>query len=184
MSSSLTKRSWLRAFLPNERLSSVLEITPEWLNARHLRGLILDLDNTLVPYGSELQTPELESWAGVLRDAGVKVRLVSNALPERIKRWSKRLGFPGVGAMGRGTAAKPFPAAFLRAARTMGLHPREIAVVGDQVFTDVLGGNLIGAYTVLVAPLSQNALLHTRFARALERMVLNSSDLASKPSRR
>jgi HAD superfamily phosphatase (TIGR01668 family) len=174
----------LRAFSPRERLLSALEITPEWLSARRLRGVILDLDNTLVPYGSNIQTPELEAWARSLCDAGVRVRLVSNAMPERIKRWSERLGFPGVGAIGRGTAAKPFPAAFLRAARKMDLRPREIAVVGDQLFTDVLGGNLIGAYTILVAPLSQNALPHTRFTRALERAVLHSSDLASKPSRR
>jgi uncharacterized protein len=189
LNSSPTKRSWLRAFLPNERLASVLEITPDWLRARGLRGLILDLDNTLVAYRSELQTPELEAWAKTLRDAGVQARLVSNALPERIERWASRLGFPGVGLIGRGTAAKPFPAAFLRAARAMQLHPRFIAVVGDQLFTDVLGGNLIGAYTILVAPLSQNALPHTRLARALERAVLHSdnldsSDLASKPSRR
>jgi uncharacterized protein len=184
LSFSPKKRSWLRAFLPNERLASVLEITPEWLNARGLRGLILDLDNTLVAYRSELQTPELEAWAQTLRDAGVQARLVSNALPERIERWATRLGFPGVGLIGRGTAAKPFPAAFWRAAHTMHLHPQTIGVVGDQLFTDVLGGNLIGAYTILVAPLSQNALPHTRFARALERAVLNSSHPASKPSRR
>lgn len=184
MNSSTSKRHWLSALFPNEHLTSVLEITPEWLSARHLRGLILDLDNTLVPYGSEFHTPELEAWANALRTANIQARLVSNALPERIKRWAEQLGFPGVGALGRGSAAKPLPSAFLRAARAMNLQPRDIAVVGDQLFTDVLGGNLIGAYTVMVVPLSQNALPHTRLARALERMVLNSHHPASKPSRR
>ena len=177
------RNPWLSALLPNEHLASVFEITPEWLGARHLRGLILDLDNTLVPYGSELHTPELEAWVGALRAANIQARLVSNALPERIKRWAAQLGFPSVGALGGRTAAKPLPSAFLRAARAMQLRPKEIAVVGDQLFTDVLGGNLIGAYTIMVAPLSQNALPHTRLARALERMVLNDNP-ASKPSRR
>jgi hypothetical protein len=196
-SPNLRSRSIFGPLVPRERIESVYEITPEWLEERRLRGLILDLDNTLVAYKSEDANPELEAWAARLHQAGVQGRLVSNALPERIKRWAERLGFPGVGVVGRGTAAKPFPGAFLRAARKMGLRRREIAVVGDQLFTDILGGNLIGAYTVLVTPISMNALPHTRFTRTLERFVLDhsqhktpnqslrfSNDPASKAARR
>lgn len=161
------RRRGLELLRPDERLEKISSLTPTYLEARGLRGLILDLDNTLVPYGVMDELPELLQWACALREGNVRARLVSNALPERVRHWSAYLGIEGVGVAG-----KPWPANFRRACREMNLSPAEVAVVGDQVFTDVLGGNLIGAHTILVAPLSHNALPHTRLARLAERLVL------------
>ena len=69
-------------------------------------------------------------------------------------------------------AGKPWPRAFAKAMLSMGLQPKQVAVVGDQIFTDILGGNLMGAYTVWVPPLSLNGLPHTKFVRSLERRIL------------
>ena len=69
-------------------------------------------------------------------------------------------------------AGKPNPASFRRAAQALGLPPHQVGMVGDQLFTDVLGGNLAGLHTILVHPLIDNALPHTRLARLLERRVL------------
>jgi HAD superfamily phosphatase (TIGR01668 family) len=161
-------RPSLALLWPDVRLERVEHITRPFLEERGLKGLILDLDNTLVPYGLMDEIPQLVAWARGLSEAGVSARLVSNAMPERVRVWSERLNIPGVGVAG-----KPLPGGFRRAMRSMGLSGRQVAVVGDQLFTDVLGGKLAGAYTILVDPLSANALPHTRFARAAERVALN-----------
>jgi HAD superfamily phosphatase (TIGR01668 family) len=130
---------------PRAVLPSLLHLTPEWLASRGLKGVILDLDNTLLPYGEEVLPPEHEAWLKGLREA-VPIYLLSNAMPERFARLQKKLGLPG-----HAPALKPW-LGFRRALRALGLPPQEVAVVGDQVFTDILGGNLVGAYTVLVPP--------------------------------
>ncbi|RDI96649.1 YqeG family HAD IIIA-type phosphatase [Meiothermus sp. QL-1] len=152
---------------PRARLQSVTEITPLWLRERGLRGVILDLDNTLVPYGFYGEPPaHLVGWLEELKAAGIPLVLVSNGSRARVGYWREKLG-----VLGLGPAGKPW-CGFRSALRRMGLQACEVAVVGDQLFTDVLGGNLVGAYTVLVPPLSSRELGYTRLVRRLERFVL------------
>uniref|UniRef100_A0A831U5P3 YqeG family HAD IIIA-type phosphatase n=1 Tax=Thermus islandicus TaxID=540988 RepID=A0A831U5P3_9DEIN len=146
---------------PRAVLPSLLHLTPEWLRARGLKGVVLDLDNTLLPYGEEDLSPAYRAWLLELRREA-PIYLLSNALPERFARIQKRLGLPG-----HAPALKPW-LGFRRALAALGLPPGEVAVVGDQVFTDVLGGNLVGAYTVLVPPLKEREFFYTRFIRMLE----------------
>jgi len=147
----------------------VEEITPAWLAERGLRGVIADLDNTLVPYGVEPPPPpDLAAWKRALDEAGVGLAIVSNARPGRTRRWSAALG-----VRGRALAGKPLPFAIRAAARELGLPPEQVAVVGDQLFTDVLGANLAGGYAVLVEPIEPGrGLPHTRWVRGLERRLL------------
>lgn len=152
---------------PGLILDHVADITPELLLGRELRGVLLDLDNTLIEYGSYAEASEVQAWAADLLLSGVKLYLLSNAMPERVRFWTDKLGFAG-----HGLASKPMPSAFKRAARNMGLAPREVAMVGDQLFTDVLGGNLAGMFTIMVRPLIDNGLPHTRLTRKVERLVL------------
>lgn len=152
---------------PDDLIDHVAQITPEFLAARGLRGLLLDLDNTLIPYGSYQENAEVVRWAQELRSAGIRLYLLSNATGKRAAFWLERLAFAGVGLAG-----KPNPKAFLRGAQALELPPPQVGMVGDQVFTDVLGGNLAGLHTILVRPLADNALPHTRLARLLERQVL------------
>lgn len=152
---------------PNMFLDTIFDITPEWMRRAGLRGLLLDLDNTLIPYKSYHEAPLVQRWAQDLLAAGIQLRILSNAMPKRVSYWSGLLRFPGVGL-----ASKPMPVAFLSAINQMGLQPAEVGMVGDQLFTDILGGNLIGAYTIMVTPLSDNALPHTKLTRKVERLVL------------
>ncbi|MDP9764759.1 YqeG family HAD IIIA-type phosphatase [Deinococcus enclensis] len=152
---------------PGDVLAHFSDITPEFLAARGLRGLLLDLDNTLVPYGSYADEHDMAAWTHDLRAAGIRLYLLSNATSRRADLWLSRLGFDGVGMAG-----KPHPRAYRRAVGKLGLRPEQVGMVGDQVFTDVLGGNLAGLYTILVRPLADNALPHTRAARVLEGLVL------------
>lgn len=152
---------------PNDIVQGVTQITPEFLAARGLRGLLLDLDNTLVPYHSYEEVPLSVQWVHETAGAGIRLALLSNATVQRAEQWRRRLSLEGVGMAG-----KPNPQAFRRAAQRLGLPPHQVGMVGDQVFTDVLGGNWAGLHTILVHPLIDNALPHTRAARQLERRVL------------
>lgn len=146
----------------------VTELSPEFLTEWNIRGLILDLDNTLVPYKSNQTRPEIEDWVKHMHAHDVKLYMVSNALHDRVDYWVREFLFPGVGL-----AAKPFPRFFKRALKAIDLPADQVLMVGDQLFTDVLGGNLVGMRTVMVKPLSENALPHTRVTRKLERLVLH-----------
>lgn len=152
---------------PRDVLPHIHDITPEFLAVRGLRGLLLDLDNTLIPYGSYEERADVMTWAAELRRGGIRLYLLSNATGRRARFWIDKLGFEGVGLAG-----KPNPRAFQRALRQLGLPAHQVGMVGDQVFTDVLGGNLAGMHTILVYPLADNALPHTRMTRKLERAVL------------
>ena len=163
---------------PKLVLEHVTEITPDLLRARGLTGLLLDLDSTLIPYGAYEGAEEVQRWAADLLLAGVKLALLSNAAHGRVRFWTEKLGFAGVGL-----ASKPLPRAFRRAARRLDLAPQQIAMVGDQLFTDVLGGNLAGMFTIMVQPLGGKALPHTRLVRRLERAVLRRYGLHQTPGR-
>ena len=152
---------------PGDIVPSVEAITPDFLLDRGLSGLLLDLDNTLIPYGSYEDREEIAHWLTQLRVSGIRLALLSNAAPGRAAHWQERLGLSGAGFAG-----KPNPSVFRRGARSLGLSPAQTGMVGDQLFTDVLGGNLAGLHTILVHPLIDNALPHTRVARQLERQVL------------
>ena len=154
---------------PRDVIDHVTDITPGFLGARGLSGLLIDLDNTLVPYGSYEKdgADRVMRWARDLKLAGIRLYLLSNATGSRAGYWLEHLGFQGVGLAG-----KPNPRAFRRAIGALNLRPEQVGMVGDQVFTDVLGGNLSGMHTILVRPLVSNSLPHTRVARRLERAVL------------
>ena len=151
---------------PHRVARRLIDLDCEEMVARGIRGIILDLDNTLSPWRSGVITLEVERWIGRLRDAGLVACVVSNAATAgRVRPVADRLGLPWVTR-----AAKPLPRGFLRGMRLMGTTPESTAIVGDQLFTDILGGNNLGLYTVLVDPISsQEALITKLLQRPLER---------------
>jgi uncharacterized protein len=152
----------LKLLSPTHRLQRTLEITPEWLRTHGLEGLLIDIDNTLVPFSFEGELPETLEWVAMMRAAKIPMRIVSNAAPDRIERWSAKLEILAVGLIGRGTGGKPLPGAFRRAVQELGLEATRVAI----------GGNWAGCKTILVKPLSDNALPHTKLVRGLEARVL------------
>lgn len=157
----------LRWLAPDEYLPSVRHVDLRRLQARGIRGLIVDLDNTLAPWRGGPPSPELVAWVAEARRLGLGVCIVSNNWGERVQAVGRVLGVPVV----RG-AVKPRRSAFRRALALLGTTPQETAVIGDQLFTDVLGGKRLGMYTVLVVPLSRREFVGTRLVRRLERWVL------------
>jgi len=156
-----------RMLSPDLYYRSVYDIDLEVLRARGVDALLVDLDNTLLPRNSPEIPRETKQWAQAVRQRGFKVCLVSNNWHERVWGVASELGFELVAK-----ALKPFPFAFWRAMSKTGSSRKTCAVIGDQMFTDVLGGKLVGSVTVLVAPLSSSDLPHTLLLRRIERVLL------------
>lgn len=152
---------------PDLYLRSVHDIDLDALSAQGIDSLLMDLDNTLLPRDSSVIPVDLTAWAASLADRGFGVCLVSNNWHGRVHEVAEELGFKLVSK-----AVKPLPFAFLRAMRLMGTTRRRSAVVGDQMFTDVLGGKLLGITTIMVLPLSKSDLPHTLMLRRVEKVLL------------
>lgn len=152
---------------PDLYYRSVLSIDFDELRARGVRALLLDLDNTLLPRDTGVVAEEYSRWVAHAREQGFDVCIVSNNWHAHVEHIAAELGC-GISAK----ALKPLPHAFRRAMAGLKVEAREVAVIGDQVFTDVLGGNMLGATTVLVEPLSRTDLPHTLLLRLIERHVL------------
>ncbi len=143
------------------------DVAHEELESAGIRGLIVDLDNTLMGFReTELSQEHLE-WVERALQRGFRIVMLSNNFSERVNGIAARLQVACIP-----NALKPLPFGFLRAKRQLRLRRREIAVVGDQLFTDVLGGKLCGLYTILTEPIEHKDFAVTRVFRFFERMVL------------
>jgi len=152
---------------PDYYLRSVSDIDLDALRSRGVDTLLVDLDNTLLPRDTSAVPESARKWVRSLAAHGFKVCLVSNNWHERVSEVAEELGIDLVAK-----AVKPLPFAFLRALRKVGSTRSSSAVVGDQMFTDVVGGKLLGMVTVMVLPLSQSDLPHTLALRRIERVLL------------
>lgn len=152
---------------PDYYYSSVQDVDFAALRDRGITTLLVDLDNTLLPRNCEAVTDSACAWTAAAAEAGMTVCVVSNNWHDRVMDLARDMGVPIVAK-----ALKPFPQAFRRALGVTGSRAEQVAVVGDQMFTDVLGGKLMGAVTVLVKPLSSSDLPHTRLLRLIEKALL------------
>ena len=173
----------MRILTPDHYVTSVHAVDLDQLHREGIRALLLDLDNTLLPRDTNVVPLELKQWAADLRRRGFSVCLVSNNWHERVRHVADELGFDLVDK-----AVKPLPFAFRAALRRLGVSAAQAAVIGDQIFTDVLGGNALGMRTILVSPLSETDLPHTLFLRVVEAKVLagrrpEDSDTAAEGKR-
>lgn len=158
----------LKHFLPDDHVKSVLEITPEYLSTKGIKGIITDLDNTLVEWDRPQAPPPLVKWFENMKKNNIRVTIVSNNKENRVKTFSDPLRIPFIFR-----AKKPLGRAFYQALNQMGIQKEEAVVIGDQLLTDVLGGNRSGFRTILVVPVAQTDGIPTRFNRFLERRILN-----------
>jgi hypothetical protein len=128
---------------------SIFDLAGPELAARGITLLLADLDNTLVPYGVPLPTDRVRAWNEGLKAAGVTLFVLSNNRhQDRPRVFSQALGVPFLGHAG-----KPKRGGFLRAMEQMGVTAAQTAIVGDQIFTDILGGSRAGVTTILVRPI-------------------------------
>lgn len=153
--------------VPDIVVESAHQVTPGLLSSNGVNAVMVDLDDTLLASGQDDLSAETHDWLAVLRQAGLPVLLLSNGERGRVERCCSQLGVEGYHLAG-----KPFWWAFRRGLRKLGSEARETAMIGDQIFTDVLGANLSGMFSVLVKPLSPGKYPHTRAARHIERLIV------------
>ncbi|RJX28015.1 MAG: YqeG family HAD IIIA-type phosphatase [Dethiobacter sp.] len=154
---------------PKQYVEDVHGIDLQELKEKGIKGIILDLDNTLVPWNDKAVFPEVKEWIQQVKEAGFSTCIVSNNNLRRGGEFSEILEIPAFWK-----AVKPRRRAFRKALKLMGLKPSQAAVIGDQVFTDILGGNRLGLHTILVRPLNQREFLGTMCVRKVEKAVLSS----------
>lgn len=157
----------LKKLCPKYQADSILELNLEVLEQSGIKGIIFDLDNTLVEWKKDTLTPEVIDLISRLKDKGFKLCILSNALEHRVEVVAQALNIPYVSR-----AVKPRKTPFRKALEIMGTKPAETAIVGDQLFTDILGGNRMKLYTIWTPPLSSTEFLSTRAVRKIERLVI------------
>ncbi len=148
---------------PDRYLENVEKITIEFLQKNKIKALILDMDNTLINYQKNM-SKEVEQWAKQLVGQGVKLYIVSNTnKKEKAENVAKKLGIPYTIF-----AKKPLKTGLKKAQKALGEKSENIAVVGDQIFTDIIGGNRCKMFTILVDPIDKKDFWYTAWKRPIE----------------
>ena len=129
--------------LPKFIFGEITDITPEFLKSHNIRLLLMDFDNTMLPYTTNEPTPALLQWMQNMQEAGIRLCIVSNSKKARVPNFSATYGIPCVTH-----AAKPGTKGIRRALEQMG--ETHAALVGDQIYTDTLGANGAGVMSILV----------------------------------
>ena len=150
--------------LPDIQADALPDLTPERLQARGIRALLLDFDNTIVPYTTDVPAEPVVRWFAELERSGIAVCIVSNSRKDRVLRFCEARALPCVRRAG-----KPSARGLQEAMNLLHVQPAETAMAGDQIYTDVLAGSLAGVTTILVRPL------------ALSNVFLKLRHIAEKP---
>jgi len=154
-------------FYPDGYFNKVSEISLEYLRENNIKGLILDVDNTLIDYYKNMSDDTLE-WATNLKNNGIKMYILSNSNQKlKVEEVAKKLGIENYSNF----AMKPLKRGFKTAQKNLGLNPKEIAVVGDQIFTDVLGANIMHMHSILVDPIKEKDIFITLIKRPIENSI-------------
>lgn len=143
-------RIMFELFRPKEYVSSIYDIDYNELWDKGIRGLLFDIDNTLATYDAPAPTQLAEELVHELREMGFSIWIISNGKKERVLSFAKRLSVPAIWK-----AHKPFPTGIGKIRKHMKLRPEQIAIIGDQLFTDVCAGNMGRIYSILVKPISE-----------------------------
>lgn len=156
-------------FYPNMYYSKVQEIPIEDLMKKGIKGIVLDSDNTLIDLNKNMPAG-VKEWVNEAKERGIKLCLLSNTNKvDKIKKVSEILGIPYFYF-----AKKPLSSGFKKVQKLMKLEKKEMASIGDQIFTDVLGANIFGITSIFVEPISNEDYLITRIKRPLEKLIVKN----------
>ena len=151
-------------FMPTAGINHVVEISPAFLKQWGIQGVLLDVDNTLTRHGDPTPYPGTQAWVSSLQEAGLRVMIDANNTHERVAPFAEKYGLPFCSM-----ALKPLPWGYRRAAKQLGVSPKKCVVIGDQIFTDIIGANLLGMKSILLSPIEEEKSFSFRVRRRLER---------------
>ena len=154
---------------PKLYFDKITDITVEILEKNHIKGLMLDVDNTLIDYKKDI-LPDLDTCIEKIKESGIKCIILSNSnKKEKVKMVADKLKIPYIFF-----ATKPLKRGFQKAKGILNLEYKEIATVGDQIFTDIIGANRLGMFSILVKPINERDLLITRIKRPIEKKIIQN----------
>lgn len=153
-------------FTPSAALRRVTDVTEPLLRSLGAEALLLDVDNTLALDGSREPLSGTVEWSVKIRGEGFRVMILSNNFKGRVEPFAAKYGLPFFCM-----AMKPLPAAFRLAAGRMGVRREKTVVVGDQIFTDILGANLAGMKSILLRPVREENSVSFRIRRSMEKPI-------------
>ena len=163
------------SFVPEYRFKTFDLAGAEFLSSKGVRGIILDIDNTLEPYEHPLPGEHVKIWLKSLSDVGISTAIVSNNNRERVELFNRELGMSAYYKAG-----KPFKRNLVRAMSDMGTDRTNTILIGDQVFTDVWAAHNAGIPAILVSPINDKRDFITRFKRLLEIPILRKYERMHK----
>lgn len=152
---------------PSLYLDSVKNINPTLLKKNNIKGLILDVDNTLIDYYRNL-VEGAEKWCEELKNEGIKCIILSNSNKKRkVEEVAEKLNIDYIMF-----AKKPLKSGFKRALSKLELKPEDVAVVGDQLFTDVIGAKRMNMFSILVKQVGEKDIFITKLKRPIENAII------------
>ena len=155
------------SLVPDYVFATFDEASAEFLSSIGVRGVLLDIDNTLEPYENPTPGEHVMAWFDSLAKRGIKCAFVSNNNEERVRLFNEKLNFPAYPH-----AKKPFKKNLLRAMSDLGTGSAETIFIGDQIYTDVWAARNAGIRAILVPPIKDKRDIFTKFKRLLERGIL------------
>lgn len=157
---------------PDIKLYGITDITAQILKSNGIKALLLDVDNTMSTHHGTVLTDGLLEWIADMQQNGIKLIVLSNSKKFRIEPFAKRIGLPFISL-----ACKPLPTGYLRGIKALGEKRKSVAIVGDQIFTDVLGGNMLGIKTILLTPIKLEDGWSFKVRRKLEKKLYKKYNL-------
>ena len=154
--------------LPDAVFARITSITPEYLRAQGITALVLDIDNTLTAHNSQQLPPDVQAWLEARKAEGIQLAVASNNSEERVAPFASRIGVKWVSC-----AAKPSRRGFARAQQQFGVPKEQMALIGDQLVTDVLGARRYGIRAFLVEPMEPDFKWYILVKRWLEKPLLH-----------
>lgn len=153
---------------PDLYFNSIVDISVDVLKQKNIKGLILDVDNTLIDTAKNF-VPGVDEWHDNIRKAGIKTIIVSNTNKiEKLNKVSKKLNIEYIKF-----AKKPLKSGFKKALKILELEPENVAAIGDQIFTDVIGANRCKILSILVNPVNEEDIWITKLKRPIEKKIVN-----------
>lgn len=154
---------------PDYYCDKVTDITLDLLEKNQIKGILLDVDNTLIDFDRNL-VEGAKQWTSQIKQNGIKCMILSNSnKQEKVKAVATELNLPYIYF-----ATKPLKRGFKKAKEQLGLKDEKIAVVGDQIFTDIIGANRSKMFSILVNPLAKKDIWITKWKRPLEEWIVKS----------
>lgn len=151
------------SLLPKVIAEQVTDLTPEYLSDAGIRLLMLDFDNTIVPYTTDVPSAEIVRWLSGMKNSGIQICVVSNSKRDRVRIFCDQFDIPCITH-----ACKPGTRGIRQCLEQFSCVPQQAALVGDQIFTDTLGANYAGVTSILVRAIhNHNFWLKARHAAEL-----------------